>query len=49
MRNNYDRNLSNAKAYLAGPARDRNGNVLPSTLQGNRSYLPSPNRGRAEE
>ena len=40
--------MSNAKAYLAGPQRDRNGNILPSTLQsgGPRSYLPSPNRGR---
>lgn len=50
----YSKNLSNAKAYLnnqSGPARDRNGYVLPSTLQnqGRGSYLPSPNRMRGEE
>lgn len=46
--NKYDKNINNAKAYLQGPIRDRNGYVLPSSLQNNggRSYLASPNRGR---
>ena len=46
--NKYDKNINNAKAYLQGPSRDRNGYVLPSSLQNNggRSYLASPNRGR---
>ena len=44
--NKYDKNINNAKAYLQGPIRDRNGYVLPSSLQGGRSYLASPNRGR---
>ena len=45
----YGRNISNAKAYLAG-GRDKNGNHIPqSVINNNRgaSYIPSPQRANA--
>jgi hypothetical protein len=50
----YERNVSNAKAYLgySSSNRDRNGNLIPPIVlaQGNgRSALPSPNRGPEEQ